>query len=356
MVQVPIKSNRIVEFDWLKMFALVLLIFVHSDLYFVFPEIIFPTQWFLVSSFFFVSGFLAYASLHKRGASIQKFLKTKIIFLYGPFIVVSLFYSLLQVIISKSELNLLQLLSQVALVNLIDVFNSAYNWDFLWFIPYLLFFMILFSFLEKYIINPKIQITLIMILWLITILTWTFDISLKLGQVFSQYFLIFIFGFWLNKFSKYEKITKFNISLFLIPLFILFSIDFSNFFSFETTIEALKYLLYTNGRSVIFSLSAILLVLFILRKIRIPRNSYVEWIARISILIYFLDPFFGYLISNYVFMEPIINFDDGMVFWYFILIRLFVLFLILPVILKVINNLLSKSQFLVNIKKIKHAK
>lgn len=356
MAQLPNKNNRFVEFDWLKMFALILLIFVHSDLYFIFPEIIFPTQWFLVSCFFFVSGFLAYDSLHKRDASIRKFLKTKILFLYIPFVAVSLFYSLLQVIISKSELNLIQLLSQIALVNLIDVFNSAYNWDFLWFIPYLLFFMIIFSLLEKYIINPKTQITIVLILWLITILAWTFDISLKIGQVFSQYFLIFIFGFWLNKFSKYEIITKFNMSIIFVPLVVLFSIDFSNFFSFETTIETLKYLLYSNGRSVIFSLSAILLVLFILKKIKIPRISYVEWIARTSILIYFFDPFFGYIISKYVFMEPIINFNDGMTFWYFILLRIIVLFLIFPVVLKLINNVLSKSQVLVNIKKIKHEK
>ena len=354
MVQSSIKSNRIVEFDWLKMFALILLIFVHSDLYFVFPEIIFPAEWFLVSCFFFVSGFLAYDSLHKRGASIRKFLKTKILFLYVPFVIVSLFYSILQVIISKSELNLIQLLSQIALVNLIDVFNSAYNWDFLWFIPYLLFFMILFSFLEKYITNSKVQIALVLILWLSTIFEWAFNITLKLGQVFCQYFLIFIFGFWLNKFSKYEKITKFNTSLILIPLFVLFSIDFSNFFSFETTIEALEYVLYSNGRSVIFSLSAILLVLLLLKNIKIPRNSYVEWIARISIFIYFLDPFFGYLISNYVFMVPIMNLDNGTNFWFFIMLRFVVLFIILPIVLKGIHEALNKYQFFLNLKKIKH--
>lgn len=356
MAQLPIKINRIVEFDWLRVFALILLIFVHSDLYFVFPEIIFPTQWFLVSCFFFISGYLAFDSLHNRGTSIEKFLKTKILFLYIPFVMVSLFYSLLQVIISKLEFNLFQVLSQIALINLIDVFNSAYNWDFLWFIPYLLLFMILFSFIEKYISNSKAQFILIITFWLSSILMWTFNISLKLGQVFSQYFLIFIFGFWLNKFSRYEKITKINISIVLIPLVILFSIDFSNFFSFETAVETLKYLLYSNGRSVIFSLSTILLVLILLRKIKIPQNRYVEWIARISILIYFFEPFFSYFISNYIFMKPIINFDDGVVFWYFIFMRFTVLFLILPVILKIINNLLSKNQSFLNLKKIKHRK
>ena len=356
MAQLPTKSNRIVEFDWLKLFALLLIIFVHSDLYFVFPEIIFPTQWFLVSCFFFVSGFLAYDSLHKRGSNIWKFLRTKILFLYVPFVIVSLFYYLLQIILSRSELNLIQLLSQITLINLIDVFNSAYNWDFLWFIPYLLLFMIIFSFLEKYIISSKTQIVLIISLWFTTILAWAVNISLKLGQVFSQYFLIFIFGFWLNKFSKYEKITKTKISLILIPLIVLFSIDFSNFFSYETTIEALKYLLYSNGRSVIFSLSAILLVLLILRKIKIPRNSFVEWISRISILIYFLDPFFGYVISNYVFMKSNITFQNGLIFWYFILLRIVVLFFILPFILSSLNKLLGRNQLLVKIKKIKHKK
>ncbi|MCW4004308.1 MAG: hypothetical protein NWE95_10400, partial [Candidatus Bathyarchaeota archaeon] len=59
------------EFDWLKIFALLLLIFVHSDLYFAFPEIIQSVQCFLLSCFFFIGGFLTFTSFHKREASVR---------------------------------------------------------------------------------------------------------------------------------------------------------------------------------------------------------------------------------------------------------------------------------------------
>jgi len=341
MEQVAFTKTRIAEFDWLKMLALLLIVFVHSDLYFVFPEIIYPTQWFLVSCFFFVSGFLAYDSLHKRGASIRKFLKSKFLTLYIPFVAVSVFYSILQTVIGNMKFNLLQLLSQITMINIIDVLNSAYNWDFLWFIPYLLVFMVLFSFVEKYVKNPKLQVLLVSSLWFCTILAWAYDTAMKFGQVFSQYFLVFMVGFWLNKFGKYEKVTRFRTALVMVPLVALFSLDLSHFFSLDTTTEALKYLIYSNGRSIIFSLSAVLLVLLVLRKMKIPRNRFVERIATISILIYFMDPFFSYLISNYVFWQPVIYFAAGEEFYLYIIVRITVLFLILPLAVKVVNKIYS---------------
>jgi peptidoglycan/LPS O-acetylase OafA/YrhL len=339
MGQSLVSNERIIEFDWLKIIALFLIVFVHSDLFFVFPEIIFPTEWFLVSCFFFVSGFLAYNSLHKRGSSIRKFLKSKILSLYIPFVAASIFYSVLQSVIGMMQLNIIQLLSQITLFNIFDVLNSAYNWDFLWFIPYLIIFMIIFCFIEKYVPNSKWQVLLVSSLWLLTIFLWVVDFSLKLGQVFSQYFLVFIVGFWLNKFSMYQKVTRLRIGLVMIPLVALFTIDLSNFFNFNTATEALKYLLYSNGRSIIFSLSAVLLVLIILRKLNIPNNRFVKWVATISILIYFMDPLFNYLISNYVFRQPIIYFSAGLDFWIYILFRIVALFVIFPFTLKAINKL-----------------
>jgi len=339
MGQSLVKKTRMPEFDWLKNLALFLIIFVHSDLFFVFPEIIFPTEWFLVSCFFFISGFLAYNSLHKRGYSIREFLKSKIFSLYIPFVAVSIFYSILQSIIGGISLNIAQVLSQITLFNIFDVLNSTYNWDFLWFIPYLLVFMIIFCFVEKYVPNPKWQVLLISSLWFFTIFSWVVDLTLRLGQVFSQYFLIFIVGFWLNKFSLYEKVTKLRIGLIMVPLVALFSIDLSNFFNFNTTTEALKYLLYSNGRSIIFSLSTVILVLIILKRLNVPNNRFVEWIATISILVYFMDPLFNYLISNYVFGQPVIYFVEGLEFWFYILFRIGALFVMLPITIKVINNL-----------------
>ena len=351
MEQTAFTKTRIAEFDWLKTLALLLIVFVHSDLYFVFPELMYPTQWFLVSCFFFVSGFLAYNSLHKRDASIRHFLKSKILMLYVPFVAVSVFYSFLQAAIGSMKFNLLQLLSQITLINILDVMNSAYNWDFLWFVPYLLVFMGLFCFVEKYVTNSKLQVLLVSALWFCTILAWVYDTELKLGQVFSQYFLVFMVGFWINKFDMYEKVTRFRAASVMVPIVVLFSLDLSTFFTLDTTTEALKYLLYSNGRSIIFSLSAVLLVLLILRRMKIPRNRFVEWIATISILIYFMDPFFGYTISNYIFGQPVIYFAAGAEFWFYILVRIAVLFLVLPFAMKVVNKIFTRIRFLSKIRR-----
>jgi hypothetical protein len=67
------RSRIVIEFNYLKITALFLLIFVHSDLIIAFPEVIYPVQWFLLSAFFFMSGFLAYDSFHRRGDSIRLF-------------------------------------------------------------------------------------------------------------------------------------------------------------------------------------------------------------------------------------------------------------------------------------------
>ncbi|MCW4034059.1 MAG: acyltransferase family protein, partial [Candidatus Bathyarchaeota archaeon] len=92
-------KTRIVEFDLLKIIALLLIVFVHSDLILVFPDVINPVKWFLVSCFFFVSGFLALNSFYARGAGVLSFIKTKIVLLYIPFAVASVFYFVLQIIL-----------------------------------------------------------------------------------------------------------------------------------------------------------------------------------------------------------------------------------------------------------------
>ena len=75
---------------------------------------------------------------------------------------------------------------------------------------------------------------------------------------------------------------------------------------------------------------------------KIPRNRFVEWIATTSIFIYFLDPFFSYTISNYVFGQPIIYFAAGAEFWLYILVRIAVLFLVLPFVVKAVYKLFNK--------------
>jgi len=342
MEQAASIEPRIVEFDWLKVLALFLLIFVHSDLYFVFPEVILPLKWFMVSSFFFVSGFLAFNSFHKREVSIRVFFKTKILLLYIPFLAASLLYFVIKTTVGMVPVNLVELFSNITLLNIFHLVNSIYNWGFLWFIPYLLVFMLIFCFLEKYVKNVKTQVLLVSVLWFATILAWVCDSSMKPDQLFSQYFLVFMIGVWFNKLGMYEKVMNFKTAVVTVPLVALFALDFSSLFTFNNATETLKALLYSNGRSMILSLSAILLVLLFLRKTRFPRNRFVELIAATSIFIYLLDPFFGFILSDYVFGQPTVYVADGAAFYLYQIARIFILFVLLPPAIKAIRGYIKK--------------
>ena len=342
MEQAASIEPRIVEFDWLKVLALFLLIFVHSDLYFVFPEVILPLKWFMVSSFFFVSGFLAFNSFHKREVSIRVFFKTKILLLYIPFLAASLLYFVIKTTVGMVPVNLVELFSNITLLNIFHLVNSIYNWGFLWFIPYLLVFMLIFCFLEKYVKNVKTQVLLVSVLWFATILAWVCGASMKPDQLFSQYFLVFMIGVWFNKLGMYEKVMNFKTAVVTVPLVALFALDFSSLFTFNNTTEMLKALLYSNGRSMILSLSAILLVLLFLRKTRFPRNRFVELIATTSIFIYLLDPFFGFILSDYVFGQPTVYVADGAAFYLYQIARIFILFVLLPPAIKAIRGYIKK--------------
>jgi fucose 4-O-acetylase-like acetyltransferase len=343
MEKVSVAKTRIAEFDLLKTLALLLIVFVHSDLYRVFPDIIRPTQWFLVSSFFFVSGFLAFNSFHNREASIIRFFKTKFVTLYIPFFVVSIFYFILQLILGLAKPDPLYLLSHLTMINIFDALNTAYNWDFLWFIPYLLLFMFLFCFIEKYVQKPKLQIFISILMWFCSILTWTYGIDLKFGMVFTQYFLIFMAGSWLNKYGTYEKIMNYKTAAITVPVALFFSMNLSGFITCSNTIETIKYLLYYNGRSILFSVSTVFLALLVFRKLNISNNRFSELIASSSIFIYFLEPFFSYIIRLFIFGQPAIYFTDGTTFYVYLIIRIIALFLVLPLAVYAIRLKLNKK-------------
>jgi len=118
----------------------------------------------------------------------------------------------------------------------------------------------------------------------------------------------------------------------------LFSIDLSGLFNENTAIETLMSLLYSNARSIVLSLSVILLVLLFLRKIKIPKNRYVELIAETSIFIYLSEPFFSYLLRRFVFGQLTISFAAGADFYLYLIMRVAILFVAVPLVYKAIKN------------------
>ena len=245
---IPVAGSRFVEFDYLKIFALFLLIFVHSDLIISFPNVMYPVEWVLLSSFFFVSGFLAYDSFHRRGDSIRGFFKPKALSLYIPFMVATVFYFFLEVDMGFKG-TVTELISQVSMLNIFNGLNTICNWGFLWFIPYLLVFMLILCLLEKYAKSTKIQLLIVSVLWLSTIFFWVYNTPMELGQLFSQYLLVFTFGFWINKLKIYERIMNFKMASIAVPSFAslslvaFFSADFSDLFTFNNAVDTFKTLL-----------------------------------------------------------------------------------------------------------------
>jgi fucose 4-O-acetylase-like acetyltransferase len=312
---------------------LFLLLFVHSDLIFAYPNIIYPVQWFLLSAFFFISGFLAYNSFRKRGNSIQCFFKSKAKKLYIPFMTATIFYFAVEMAMDAKS-SPIGLATQLSMLNIFDRINTVYNWASLWFIPYLLSFMLIVCLLEKYVKTTKIQVLIISVIWLSVILLWVYDAPMRLGELFSQYLLVFAFGFFVNKFQIYDRIMSFKMAVFAIPLVAFFSIDFSGFFNYNNVVEAFKAQLYWNGRSIIFTLGLVLLCLLFLRKIKVPKNGFAKQIASRSVFIYLFEPFISFIIITYGFMEPdSALFAGGIEFYFYLAVRVIVLLLAVPLVL-----------------------
>jgi hypothetical protein len=331
LTEVTPRSHLITEFNYLKISALILLIFVHSDLIFTYPSIIYPIQWFLLSAFFFVSGFLAYDSFHNRDNNLKRFFKSKARHLYLPFMIATIFYFVFQNILASKTFDLVKLGYQLSMLNVFDRLNSIYNWASLWFIPYLLAFMLIICLIEKYLKNVKIQILAVSVVWLSTITLWVFDSPFRLGQLFSQFLLVFMFGFFLNKLKVYDRFMSFKMAAIVISLVIFFSFDFSGFFTYTNITNAFQAQLYFNIRSIVLTLGLVLLTLLFLRKIRVPKNGFGKKIATKSAFIYLSEPFISFLILTYVFgASDGLVFDGGIGFIVYQTVRVVVLLLGVP--------------------------
>ncbi len=317
------------ELTILKITALVLLIFVHSDLLFAYPSIMQPVEWFLLSIFFFVGGYLAYSSFAKRGKSLKQFFKAKALTLYVPFVVAVVFYLFLDTAMGANT-EPLALLSQVSMLNVFAGLNSLYNWGTLWFIPFLLLFMVITCVLERYVKSTKIQLLTISALLLGTSLLWIYEAPLRIDALFNQYLLVFVFGFYISKFGLYEKLMNYKMALVATPIVALFIVDFSGVFNYNTAFNALIANIYFNCRSVALTMGLVFLALLALRKIKIPVNGFAKQIADHSAFIYLSEPFISFIILTYVFGQGETFFVGGPMFYLYQGVRIIVLLVAMP--------------------------
>jgi fucose 4-O-acetylase-like acetyltransferase len=323
------RLHSISELAILKIIALILLIFFHSELAVAYPKIMNPIQWYLLSIFFFTGGYLAYSSFHSRGKSLRCFFKSKIQTLYVPFVIAVLFYLVLEASMG-AKVGPLQVVSQVSMLNVFADLNAAYNWSTLWFIPFLLLFMAITCVLEKYLKSTKKQLLVISSVLIGTSLLWVYNSPLRFDSLFSQYLLVFVFGFYISKLNLYEKLMTYKTAFFAIPTAIFFSFDLLSLFNYSTTFDALQAQFYFNCRSIMLTLSLVLLTLLILRKIKIPIHGLGKQMVDRSAFIYLSEPFISFVILNYVFGQMKCFAINDIMFYIYQASRIVILLVIVP--------------------------
>lgn len=329
IVDATSRSQSISELTILKIIALILLIFFHSNLAVAYPKIMNPIQWYLLSIFFFTGGYLAYSSFHSRGKSLKAFFKSKIRTLYVPFVIAVLFYLVLEAAMG-AQVGPIHVVSQVTMLNVFADLNAAYNWSTLWFIPFLLLFMAITCVLEKYVKSTKKQLIIISAVAIITALLWVYNSPLRFDSLFSQYLLVFVFGFYVSKLNLYEKLMTYKTAFFAIPTAIFFSFDLSGLFNYNTTLNALQAQFYFNCRSIMLTLSLVLLTLMILRKIQIPVHGLGKQIVDRSAFIYLSEPFISFVILTYVFGRIESFAVNDIMFYIYQVARIVALLVIVP--------------------------
>jgi hypothetical protein len=225
---------------------------------------------------------------------------------------------------------IIKLATQLSMLNIFDAINAAYNWSSLWFIPYLLLFMLIICLLDKYVKNLKLQLTIVTAVWLGSMMLWVFESPFRLGELFSQFLLVFALGFYLNKLKLYEKMFSYKTAAIALPVIALFSIDFTTITITNPFVSALWGQLYFNCRSILLTVGLVLLALLLLRKLRAPKNGFAKQIAKRSAFIYLAEPFISFLILSYIFGKADTFFDSGPEFYLYMVVRVVVLLGLLP--------------------------
>ncbi len=322
-------AHSISELTILKISALILLIFVHSDLVTAYPAIMNPVDWFLLSIFFFIGGYLAYTSFQKREKSLTQFFKSKILSLYVPFAVAVIFYLALDTLMG-AQTQPIALFSQLSMLNIFSSLNTVYNWGTLWFIPFMLLFMGITCMLERYVKNIKLQLTAIAALLIVTTLLGIYNAPLRVDGLFNQYLLVFVFGFYISKFRLYDKLLNYKTAFIAVPIVLFFSVDLSYLFNYDTAVNALVAQFYFNCRCMMLSMGLVILALMTLRRIKLPVNGLAKQIADHSAFIYLSEPFISFLILTYVFGMGESMFAGGIAFYLYQAVRIVVLLVGIP--------------------------
>ncbi|MCW3995239.1 MAG: hypothetical protein NWE98_03705 [Candidatus Bathyarchaeota archaeon] len=147
----------------------------------------------------------------------------------------------------------------------------------------------------------------------------------------SKFFIVFTFGFYINKLKIYDKIMNYKNAFFTFSLAAFFSLDFSQFFNNDNQVEAIKFSIYHDIRIIMLTLGLVLLTLIVLRKLKVPKNGFIKKISSKSAFIYLSEPFISFIILTYVFNKADnVVFASGVAFYLYQAVRAIVLLVFVP--------------------------
>jgi len=284
-------SKEIGEFYWIKTLSILLLFFVHSTLIRNQTSIMNYVVYFMLTNFFFISGFLSFDS-QKRG--LKRFWKNRLVRVYLPFLLFLVIYQFVDWYLSyfTSEFSYISVIGPINYFytavllgifeqNIVVIFELSH----LWFVPVLFAFMLLVITMERATNRLSVQIAVISSLILLNGFLFRSNAPVALSENFTLFLINFATGFWIAKTGKLDKIQN----RWILPLGgILYLLLF-------LTPEWMDPELYWLRHSILALLATITVVSFFTR---IRRVSWIKLIAGSTLMIYLSEPLIRYVVGK----------------------------------------------------------
>ena len=317
-------ASRIYELTDLRAIAIFLLFFVHSNLHLNEPIFALELEKWMLSAFFFVSGYLTFNNANRT--TIKNFFAHRFATLYIPFVLIMVFYVLI------AHDSSLALLSCASFLSLFYVFSTgAYFIYQFWFVPMLLGFTVFFVLLYKYVKNDVIRLLILFGLFAFNLINYAFVTSLRFNWDFGLYVLVFAIGYEVANKNILQKLRTLKASLILMATATVTQVLNQEFvvYSWNQTTDIGRlyyYSCYWIGNTV-FSVSSLILLLTLLyyKRKNWPKMkvySILGILGSCSLYIYLLEPYISEKVDLFIFRTTIDYSLSGSLLFVSVLIRL----------------------------------
>jgi hypothetical protein len=299
---------KIDELTDLKAIAILLLFFVHSNLQISANLFSVALQEWMLSAFFFVSGYLTWVSFSNRAYSIRAFSLHRMIQVYIPFVLIMALYVFTPTIVYYSVPGFL---SHASFLSVFQVFaQGQFEMYQFWFVPDLLAFSALYIVMAKYPSRTLWRLSIIAAIFIFDLASYTYAAPFRLEYNIGLYLVVFAFGYEVATNRLIEKLRHLKISL--IPLLALSAASAYVLFTYlanpdlSTAAARASYFSASWIQSITLTIPLILIALAAVYHIRrrypksrIYRLSLI--LAGSSLFIYLLEGYISPIVGVYIF-------------------------------------------------------